>query len=183
MDARRPCVIIDVSKYTAVYRNGRLMQYDVMIGRFQPFHNGHLSMIRRSDRTIIVIVNRSERNGDNPIALEDRIDLIGKAVPESMVFTANNGYLPDIIESLQARRVLSRHDTVRVIAGPDRIESYKRQCVGLPSVSFLTSDRTESATVVRSVIRSGDRKRFNTLVPESIRPAWDMVRRYDADHQ
>lgn len=66
------------------------MQSALFIGRFQPFHNGHLYVIQQilkeNDRVIIVI-GSAEKNylPDNPLTAGERFDLIDKALKEAKI--------------------------------------------------------------------------------------------------
>jgi len=66
------------------------MKSALYIGRFQPFHNGHLSIIKQilkeNDRVIIVI-GSAEKNfiQNNPLTAGERYTLINKALQEAKV--------------------------------------------------------------------------------------------------
>ncbi len=61
-------------------------KYDtlVLIGRFQPFHNAHLEIVKRAtalcDRLIIVVgSSRQPRTYKNPFSFEERARMIREA--------------------------------------------------------------------------------------------------------
>lgn len=66
-------------------------EYDflVFIGRFQPFHNGHLHIIKeaakRADRVIVVLGSaHSSRSLRNPFTFKERAEMIRSAVPDEI---------------------------------------------------------------------------------------------------
>jgi len=63
---------------------GRLamLDYAVLVGRFQPFHNGHQAVLDRAlkeARTVIVLIGSSNlhRSPKNPFTYEERVQMIG----------------------------------------------------------------------------------------------------------
>jgi bifunctional NMN adenylyltransferase/nudix hydrolase len=78
-----------------------MTKYTVFIGRFQPFHIGHLSVVEKamkvSDKLIIVIGSaNSARTPRNPLIVSERIDIIKAAVPieyhSRILFTSVDDY-------------------------------------------------------------------------------------------
>lgn len=60
----------------------------VCIGRFQPFHNGHLALLEQAlasaDQVIVVIGSvRKARTPRNPFTWQERVDMIRLALPEA----------------------------------------------------------------------------------------------------
>ena len=60
----------------------------VCIGRFQPFHNGHLALVRealRSARRCVVVVGSAfqARTPRNPWTWQERVEMVRQALPES----------------------------------------------------------------------------------------------------
>jgi bifunctional NMN adenylyltransferase/nudix hydrolase len=77
------------------------IKYTVFIGRFQPFHIGHLSVVERamkeSDKLILVIGSaNSARTPRNPLTVSERIDIILAALPieyhTRIIFTSVEDY-------------------------------------------------------------------------------------------
>jgi len=56
----------------------------VIVARFQPIHNGHIELIKKSchenDRTFIFVGSADKINERNPIPIDFRIDLVKKAI-------------------------------------------------------------------------------------------------------
>lgn len=62
-------------------------EYAVFIGRFQPFHNGHLEIVQaalKKAKKLIVVVGsaRSGRTIKNPWTFQERVNMIRGSVPE-----------------------------------------------------------------------------------------------------
>jgi len=59
----------------------------VIVARFQPIHNGHIELIKKSchenDRTFIFIGSADKINERNPIPIDFRIELVKKAIIEN----------------------------------------------------------------------------------------------------
>lgn len=74
----------------------------VYIGRFQPFHNGHLETVRRAlelaDKVVVLVgsANRS-RSSKNPWTFEERRDMIRVALPEQVQGRVEIRPLPDVL--------------------------------------------------------------------------------------
>src|SRR3989338_84795 len=66
------------------------IQSALFIGRFQPFHNGHLDVIKQilqKNERVIIVIGSAEKNylPDNPLTAGERFDLIDKALKEAKI--------------------------------------------------------------------------------------------------
>ncbi len=56
----------------------------LVIGRFQPFHKGHLYLIKKAinhaDKIIIAIGSSNKKDGDNPLSYKIRTDMLRKMI-------------------------------------------------------------------------------------------------------
>ncbi len=73
----------------------------LFIGRFQPFHNGHLAIIRQAfkkvDELLLVIGSTQlERTKDNPLNAEEREKLIEATIKDLKIEHVKIFHLPDI---------------------------------------------------------------------------------------
>ena len=62
------------------------MKVGLVVGRFQPFHKGHLYLIEKalevSDRIIIAIGSSNIRNKENPLNYKTRVEMLKKVITE-----------------------------------------------------------------------------------------------------
>lgn len=150
---------------------------DLYLGRFQPFHNGHLAAVNqmRGIKVIAVVKGKQTKKSDNPIPTEAQVNMIKKVIGDTAVVIAvPNGYVPDIIETIRDQYGL---EPTGVICGSDRIGEYKAQIERanrtlekVIKLEFKEADRITSGSEVREAIRSGDRKAFEANVPKQL---WD----------
>lgn len=85
----------------------------VLIGRFQPFHNGHLHLLQQALQrapTVIVVLGSSfhARNTKNPLTWQERAAMIAGTLPEPdrarLRFVATRDYYDDRRWSAEVRR-------------------------------------------------------------------------------
>ncbi len=62
------------------------MKVGLVVGRFQPFHKGHLHLFRKSletaDRIIIAVGSSNIKNKDNPLSYRMRVEMLRKVISE-----------------------------------------------------------------------------------------------------
>lgn len=160
----------------------------IIAGRFQPFHNGHLKMSKRGmgfpTYVIIKGAKTSDNKEKNPFSELDQKRWIKKVFgSRANVVIAPNGYLPKIIEEVEAS---TGEKVIEVVAGPDRISDYQRQIAkteykDVTFVALTERFTTESglgisATIVRNSIKSGDTEAFKQLMPPALHSEFDYMR-------
>lgn len=166
-------------------------EVELFLGRFQPLHNGHASVIAKMKNPVVALVKGKGSSSDkdkNPLSARDQMRLIKKARPGTLVVEVPNGYIPDIGEMLRQRGF----ELTAVYAGDDRKDSYKRQLASFnkknPDKAFNaeikpTFDPTggriggTSATLVRKAIREGDKETFLKHMPKKLHSEWDFLRK------
>src|SRR3989338_7288420 len=61
----------------------------LFIGRFQPFHKGHLHLIKRSlhyaDKLTVAIGSANRRDKQNPLSLEKRKKILGEVLKREKI--------------------------------------------------------------------------------------------------
>ena len=67
---------------------------DLIVGRFQPIHNGHCKIILQSDDPIIVIVYSKNLSERSPFSLTLREEMVKNVFPNTKIITAPNAFLP-----------------------------------------------------------------------------------------
>ena len=73
----------------------------LLIGRFQPFHKGHLQAIKKilkeANEVVIVIGSSQFKNTvENPFSAEERLEMIRQALKEEMISRYQVFKVPDI---------------------------------------------------------------------------------------
>lgn len=78
--------------------------YSLLIGRFQPLHEGHIALIQSvldEGKNVLVALRDTPQSNDNPYSIKERMDMFYKAFGERVrVIT-----IPDISEVCYGRKV------------------------------------------------------------------------------
>ena len=180
--------------------------YEIFIGRFQPLHLGHATVIGKMKNPVVALVKggkTSQNKEKNPLGLKDQARMIKKAYPKAKIIEVSTGYIPEIAMALRKQGF----ELSAIWAGEDRRASYVRQMdqfnakspaekeaavtVKGPTELFSNFDwnfkRTfnpdgeriggTSATLVRNAIREGDKETFLKHMPKKLHPEWDFLRK------
>jgi len=142
----------------------------LFIGRFQPFHKGHLSAIRQILRKvdkIVICVGSSKKAGvkGNPFTFEERF----KMIEETLVSLDIGGYtifpIPDVPNDkkwVEHVKVLVPKFDVVYSSNPLVIRLFKEKGVEVKKVKMLEG---VSSTKVRKLLNS---KGWEKLVPKEV---------------
>lgn len=167
-----------------------LEDVNVLIGRFQPFHNGHLKMAKvmkqKNDLPCIIAVVHPGHNSSGKSPFDE--DLVKKYM-EAVVrengdiicgfFIVNRGLLGVIYGTAK-----NHGFNIKLIgAGEDRISDYNKQIEYLKKngsdfpkdMSIVKTPRSTSATEVREKIKNEDFTAFKKLVPSSISSLYNSL--------
>jgi len=101
----------------------------MFIGRFQPFHDGHKTLIQTlldEGREVIVAIRDTETSESNPYSFQERINMVLDAFPdiavilipdiEEVVYGRDVGYgirkvsLPEDVEAISATKIREQND-------------------------------------------------------------------------
>lgn len=166
-------------------------EYELFLGRFQPLHKGHATVIGRMKNPIVALVKGGKSGQDknkNPLNLKDQARLIKKAFPKSIVIEVKTGYIPDIAEELLKKNMR----ITAVWAGEDRRGNYESQLKNYDkknpekaqNIKFkptFTSGGERiggtSATIVRQAIRDGDKATFLKHMDKKLHGEWEFLRK------
>lgn len=150
------------------------MQSALYIGRFQPFHNGHLDAIRgilSENENIIIVIgsSTSRQTQDNPLSAEEREQLVTAALTEAQISPDRYQIIsvPDINDSGKWAAHVDKHvpPYSQLYTGSDTVkECYKKR--KNVEVLHITHDLPISATDIRQRIRDG--KSWQELVPPAV---------------
>ena len=157
----------------------------VVLGRFSPFHISHSKIIEMMKYKPIVLLVKgtgsSEDKEKNPFDEKYQEYLIKKVFPNVKVIVVKNANLAPIRFHLEKS---GEYQIAEIIAGPDRLPSYKSQLKDFadrieftetPRATSTDSDRTASATAVREAIRSENEAEFKKLMPRQLWGEWDTM--------
>jgi nicotinamide mononucleotide adenylyltransferase len=144
-------------------------EYDLFVGRFQPFHKGHASIIESMKNPIIAVVkgkNSSEDKVNNPLSFKQQKSLIHEVFPSAIVIEVMNANLNGMLFHLK-----NEGKQIRAIyAGEDRIKRYREiveesnKKTGL-NIQVKQTPRITSATDVREAIRTNNFEEYIQLMP------------------
>ncbi len=137
----------------------------LIIGRFQPFHNGHLAMIQDAAQyldELIVVIGSGDRayDLDNPFTAGERVEMVGRALDglangRSQPVKVWIVPLDDLNDnSLWAHRVLSRVPRVDVLYSNNaKVLRLFRETAGIKGKPLRMFDRDRfSARMVRDAL-------------------------------
>jgi bifunctional NMN adenylyltransferase/nudix hydrolase len=168
----------------------------VLIGRFQPFHNGHAALLALALDTapqVVVVLGSSfhARNSKNPFTWQERADMIAATLPAAqrarVVFVAVRDYYEDGRWAAAVRRaVLARCGDVKRIGLIGHFKDASSSYLNLfPHWQLIAaSNETEiDATRIRQIFFEAESIDVSldviaTLVPVEIRQymkAWSML--------
>lgn len=157
----------------------------LFLGRMQPIHKGHAAILKMMKTPIVVLVKGAKSGEDksrNPLDAKYQTKLI-KMIDKSVeVLVFPTGYVPEMIKTLREKGI--EIDTI--LAGNDRIGSYKKQIDGLNKkldkdkqmkIKYTETPRVASATDVRNAIRNDDQEAFEKLTPKVIHKEYAKLRK------
>lgn len=134
------------------------------IGRFQPFHKGHLKSVRelQEDHEVVLVLGVTEKRGrENPLTFEERKEIIRECLPEiEIIGLEDTESDEDWIEELQRKTgieaVATRNENTREVV---------KEFSDLDVIKHSShQEGIYSGTEVRRRIRSGEEWRY--LVPD-----------------
>ena len=147
----------------------------LLIGRFQPFHNGHLAAVARlrrdrPDEALVLGIGSAQASftTDNPFTAGERHEMISRALAEAELVGCLPIPVPDIdrhamwvayVESLLPpfRRVYTNNALTRLL--------FERAGYAVESPALVERDRFEGTRVRAALASGGD---WRSLVPPSV---------------
>jgi len=133
------------------------------VGRFQPFHRGHMHAIEqfKDDHEIVIVIgDENSREEDNPLNFEERRETI-KQCTDAEILTLENHesdevWTQKLIEKTESDAVISRNEwTLEAVKEYSNLEILKQD---------FKNRELFSGTEIRRRIRSGEEWRY--LVPD-----------------
>lgn len=142
----------------------------VFVGRFQPFHKGHLKILKkmsRKYRLIIVIGSANVKNPENPFSAKARAAMVRAAIREAGIKGARILKMPDVGSDQKwgAKLAALAGKADAVLTGNQWvIKSLKNYNVRF--LKIKEKDRRISATKIRAAMAAG--KPWRNLVPPAV---------------
>lgn len=165
-------------------------EVNIMVGRFQPFTNGHIKVAEQIHKSnglpvVILAVNSGKVTEKAPFTTslleESFIALQGEFSFLQDLLFVKNASIDDILNELRPE-----YEPVLWGCGEDRYDSYNyminKYRAEANLLSKFTLDKVErqdsdvSATQVRSAIEANNKEEFEELTPSSLHFLWDDYR-------
>ena len=152
-----------------------LLERGIFVGRFQPFHLGHLNAVKtaleRVEELVIVVGSAEYSHSDkNPFTAGERIEMIRAALKEAKIDPARYMIVPvrDVhIHATWVPFIVSQVPSFDIVLTNEPLTSrlFKERGYTVEPIPFF--DREEySATEIRERILKG--KNWESLVPKSV---------------
>ena len=183
-------IITETDEKVEEPKEKELQDVNLLVGRFQPFHNGHLNMVKKMAEknelpSIIAVVHPGHnRSGKTPFD-EDLVSKYMETVVKENAgkilgyFIVNRGLLGIIYGKAKELG----YSVKSIAAGDDRIDDYKKQTEYLKKaggdfpddIEIIQTPRSSSGTEVRGKIDNEDFVGFKKLVPHAVSTFYDQL--------
>jgi bifunctional NMN adenylyltransferase/nudix hydrolase len=153
----------------------------VLIGRFQPFHNGHAALLAQAlDNApkVIVVLGSSfhARSARNPFTWQERVAMIASTLSDSdrerIEFVPVRDYFDDLVWSSHVRSLVAKFaERVSLVAFFKDASSYYLNLFPTWPMIKVTSPGVFDATAIRRILYEADdaEDRLLPLVPVAVR--------------
>lgn len=151
------------------------MKRGVFVGRFQPFHNGHLEVIKKivgdvDELVIIVGSSQYSHRLDNPFTAGERITMIRKALEEEGIQLSKVWIIPvpDVHQhALWVAQIVGYSPKFDVVYANEPLTSrlFKEAGFKVKSMSFIKRE-VYWATEIRKLMITGEK--WEEFVPSSV---------------
>jgi cytidyltransferase-like protein len=169
----------------------KLKDVNLLVGRFQPFHNGHLKMAKflkekNNLPSVAVVVypghNKSGKSPFNEDTIKKYMDGVVRDEKEVIDYIiVQRGLIGSAIVKLLEKG----YKPQLIGAGEDRVNDYTKQLeyikksdIGdqMQDLKLVQTPRTTSATKVREEIKNEDYAGFKRLVPKAVENVYDLLK-------
>lgn len=165
---------------------------NIIVGRFQPFHNGHLQMIKdlymanKLPVVIIAIHPGHNKSGNSPFSMSTMRTMMTAIMQEGNGSICDfrivgRGFIGDILDALRPK-----YEPILWGVGPDRINDYQKQIelnykrnneLNLnDKFELMETKRSLSGTDVREFIVGDKFGEFKAKVPKSVQALYPLFR-------
>jgi len=181
----------DFAVYEAEAAQGK-QPVNIMVGRFQPFHNGHYLACKElheanGNPVVLVTVRGSGKSGKGTAFTEATMDKMMKDVIKKSGFIIDHVEIKFVAFDTQLFPALRpKYEPVLMGAGDDRIDTYERQTQSMrvkhenklnirEDFAIHLTGRYGSGTAVRQAITDRDQKEFENTMPKFLHGYWDIL--------
>jgi phosphopantetheine adenylyltransferase len=164
---------------------------NIIVGRFQPFHNGHMGMVRElyeANRlpVVLVVVNTGKQTEQSPFSMSTVGAYLDNVIAENQKIMAGyvmtkRGFIDDIIAALRPK-----YEPVLWGVGEDRTDNYRMQLElnfrkGNPlaltdKFLIMATNRAMSGTDVRKMVEDDNFTKFKAAVPRGVQVTWPQLK-------
>jgi nicotinamide-nucleotide adenylyltransferase len=146
----------------------------LFIGRFQPFHKGHLFVLKKAledvEKIIIGIGSANKSDSDNPLSAIDRKEVLNKIIQEENLEDriVKIELLDDnVSDDLWLSETLEKVGKIDVVIGNNDWVNNLFKKIGIPALltEFFYRDALEGQ-YIRKLIRQN--RKWEHLVPENL---------------
>lgn len=147
------------------------MSTALFIGRFQPFHNAHLEVIKdilkKHDGIIIAIGSSQEkRTAENPFSFKERKDMINAVMKANKISAYKIVAIPDVYNDLKwvalIEKKVKRFD-ILYTGNPWTIRCFRRYGKQVRRIRLI---KGINSTIIRNKMKAG--KVWKHLVPKEV---------------
>ena len=164
---------------------------NIMVGRFQPFHTGHLKAaeeLHKENGLPVVIVNVKSKSGKNIVFSDETMDKMYSDVVKNSDFIIDKVEINQVAFDTQVFPALRpKYEPVLFGAGEDRVKVYKAQENSFRNkkgnqinmkdeFDIYQTKRHGSGTAVRKSLKSDDQDSFNKSMPKFLHGMYDTFK-------
>ncbi len=163
------------------------MQSALFIGRFQPFHKGHLAAVKKileKNERVIIAIGSAEKNllPHNPLTASERFQIIEESLKEAKIPPEKYIIIP--VQNINNFSIWAHHINTfvppytRIYTGSDIVKTCFKYAQIDTEIISLDRYFKLSATKVREVIiKDKDMKKFLTPACIKLLKKWDIKTR------
>jgi cytidyltransferase-like protein len=158
---------------------------NIIIGKFNPFHNGHLKLIKKANQNnnlpvcVFVVDNgRGFIDSDTKVKMMDLVSSDLSDIVKSVKFV-DNDLLSTSVDSLD-----SKYYPKTLTVGKKRLDNYLLQSRALKKKEKLdkefqiqTAPEWVTTHQINDIINDNDYVSFKNNVPKSIHPLWEEIKK------
>jgi len=154
----------------------------LFVGRFQPFHNGHLLVVKGMTKVcgrIIIAIGSTDKQGtaDNPFSADERRDMIQAALQDADIIPSFDIHfieVPDMPnDTAWTKKILELAGTVHTVwtGNPQTKKCFEDAEIEVKTIKEVPG---VSATEIRKRMKEGGD--WRSLVPEAVKELINVIK-------